>query len=156
MVRAVTRNDWLSELALGLASLTILPETAVAQARLSALLRVRDAVWRAWFANDQATLSMILPKEVIAINHGQPNWEHRAEILESAKQFATDGGKLIRLSFPHVETQFLGDVAILYSTWQTETEVRGERAIKSGRATEIFIHRDGQWLTGGWHLDSGQ
>jgi ketosteroid isomerase-like protein len=152
----ITRNEWLCGVALGLASLTILPESAIAQARYAELLKVRDKVWKAWFANDQATLEKILPKEVIAINNGQQKWEHRAEILESAKQFATNGGKLIRLCFPHVETQFFGDVAILYSAWEAETEVQGKRVVSSGRATEIFIYRNGRWLNAGWHLDSGQ
>jgi hypothetical protein len=42
------------------------------------------------------------------------------------KQFEADGGKLISLSFPHVEVQSFGDIAILYCLWTTETEVQGQ------------------------------
>jgi hypothetical protein len=150
------RNKRLCGLALGLASLTILPVSVMAQERYTELLRARETVWKAWFSNDQATLEKILPKEVIAINNGDVKWEHRAEILESAKQFAANGGKLIHLSFPKVSVQVFDDVSILYSLWETETEERGKRIASSGRATEIFIHRNGRWLNAGWHLDSGQ
>jgi hypothetical protein len=155
IVGTITRNEWLRGMELGLASLTILPEGAIAQARNAELLKARDTAWRAWFANDQATLEKILPKEAIAINNAQPKWEHRAEILESAKQFAVSGGKLVRLCFPHVETQLCGDVAVLYSAWESETELQGKHVLSSGRATEIFIYRNGRWLNARWHLDSG-
>jgi ketosteroid isomerase-like protein len=142
--------------ALGLASFTILPVNGLAHDRHIEVLKAQDTVWRAWFANDQPTLEKIFLEEAIAINNGQDMWKHRAQILESAKQFAGDGGKLIRLSFPHVEAQFFGDVAILYSRWETETELQGKHVVSSGRATEIFIHRNGRWLNAGWHLDSGR
>jgi len=120
------------------------------------LLRAREAIWRAWFANDRAALEKLLPEDTIAINNGEEKWEHRAEVLESAKKFAADGGKLIQLSFPHVEVQVFADVAVLYSLWTTETETHGKRTVSSGRATEVFVKRNGQWLNAGWHLDSGK
>jgi ketosteroid isomerase-like protein len=155
-VGTITRNEWLSGIALGLASLSILPESAIAQARKAELQQARDALWKAWFFNDRVTLEKMLSKDVIAINNGQREWEHRAQILESAKQFAARGGRLVRLSFPHVETQFFGDVAIIYSDWTTETEIQGKRVVSSGRATEVFIDRDGRWLNAGRHLHSVQ
>jgi AraC-like DNA-binding protein len=150
------KSNLLRGTALGLASFTILPVNGLAQDQYREVLRAQDTVWRAWFANDQATLEKVLPEKVIAINNGQDRWEHRAQILESAKRFAADGDKLIRLSFPHVEAQFFDDVAILYSHWETETEVHGKPVVSSGRATEIFVHRNGKWLNAGWHLDSGR
>jgi ketosteroid isomerase-like protein len=150
-------------IALGLAALTILPATGadkslttLTQTQYAELLRVQEAVWRAWFADDRAVLDKVLPEDTIAINYGAEKWEHRAEILESAKQFAAGGGKLIHLSFPHVEVQSFGDVAILYSLWTAEIEVDGQHSTNSGRATEIFVRRHGQWLNTGWHLDSGK
>ena len=148
---------------LGLAALTILPAigagepaTTFAQTQYEELLRAREAVWRAWFADDRATLEKVLPDDVIAINNGAEKWEHRAEVLEGAKQFAAGGGKLIHLSFPQTEVQAFGDVAILYSLWTTEIEFHGQHSVSSGRATEIFVSRNGQWLNTGWHLDSGK
>jgi ketosteroid isomerase-like protein len=150
-------------IALGLAALAILSATGanksrtnLTQTQYAELLSVQEAVWRAWFADDRVVLEKVLPEDTIAINYGTEKWEHRAEILESAKQFATGGGKLIHLSFPHVEVQSFGDVAILYSLWTAEIELDGQKSTNSGRATEIFVRRNGQWLNTGWHLDSGK
>ena len=120
------------------------------------LLKVREAVWRAWFADDQAALERVLPEDTLAINNGEEAWETREEVLKTAAQFVADGGRLIRLEFPRVEVRTYGDVAVLYSLFTTETELQGKRSTSSGRATEIFIRRDGQWLNAGWHLDSGK
>jgi ketosteroid isomerase-like protein len=159
----LVRNKLALGIALGLASLTILPSTradkfatTLTQTQYAELLRAREAVWRAWFANDRAALERLLPEDAIAINNGDERWERRTEVLESSKQFAANGGKLIHLSFPHVEVQSFGDVAVLYSLWSTETEAHGQRIASSGRATEIFVRRNGQWLNAGWHLDSGK
>jgi ketosteroid isomerase-like protein len=150
-------------IALALISLSILPATAgdksastLTHAQYAELLNAREAVWKAWFANDRATLEKLLPEDTIAINNGEEQWERRAEVLETAKQFAADGGKLISLAFPRVEVQAFGNVAVLYSLWSTETERHGQRTVSSGRATEVFVRRDGQWLNSGWHLDSGK
>ena len=131
---------------MGLASLTILTGNAIAQAQYAELLKVRGAARKAWFANDQATREKILPREVIAINDGQQKWEHRTEILGSAKQFATRRAKLIRLCFPRVETQSFGEVATFYIAWETEAEIQGKHVINSGRTTEVLICRSGRWL----------
>jgi hypothetical protein len=47
-------------------------------------------------------------------------------------------------------------VAILYTTWSYTLEVEGKAQTSSGRGTEIFVRRDGQWVNSGWHLDSGR
>ena len=120
------------------------------------LLQTREAVWRAWFTNDRTTLKKLLPDELIGINNGEEKWDTRAIALEGAAQFAADGGRLVRLEFPHTEIQVFGDVVVLYSLFTTETEVHGRRTVSSGRATEIFVRRDGNWLNTGWHLDSGK
>ena len=120
------------------------------------LLKTREAVWRAWFTNDRAALEKFLPDELIGINNGEEKWDTRAIALEGAAQFAADGRRLVRLEFPHTEIQVFGDVVVLYSLFTTETEVHGQRTVSSGRATEIFVRRDGNWLNAGWHLDSGK
>jgi hypothetical protein len=117
------------------------------------LLKVREAVWRSWFANDSGTLKKLVPPETIVISSGESKWKHQAEILQSAAQFQADGGKLVRLEFPRTETQRFGDVAILYSKYIVETEMHGKHSVSSGRATEIFVLRDGQWTNPGWHTD---
>src|SRR5947209_2276974 len=102
------------------------------------LLKAREAVWRAWFANDRKALRRVLPDDTIGINNGEEKWEAPAAVLEGAAQFAADGGRLVRLEFPRTEIQYFGDVAVLYSMYTFETEVHGQHTVNSGRATEIF------------------
>ena len=120
----------------------------------SNLLKVRETVWRSWFANDAKTLRVLVPPETIVISAGEKQWKHQAAVLQSAADFRAEGGKLIRLEFPRTEIQQFVDVAILYSKYRVETEMHGKRSISSGRATEIFVLRDGQWTNPGWHTDA--
>lgn len=120
------------------------------------LLDAREAVWRAYFANDQARLGEMIPPEMIAINNGEEKWASRDDILAGAKSFADGGGKLVRLEFPETQMQVYGSTAILYSKYLCEMEMNGKQDAQSGRATEIFVYRDGKWVNTGWHLDSGK
>jgi hypothetical protein len=120
----------------------------------SNLLRVREAVWRSWFANDAKTLRELVPAETIVISAGERQWKHQAAVLQSAAEFRARGGKLIRLEFPRTEIQQFGEVAILYSEYRVETEMHGKRSISAGRATEIFVLHDGKWTNPGWHTDA--
>jgi hypothetical protein len=130
--------------------------TALTAAERDELLRAREAVWKAWFANDQDELLRALPAETIAIDAGVEAWGDVAEILRRARSFAADGGRLVRLEFPKTEIQAFSAVAVLYTTYLLETEHRGERVTMQGRGTEVFVRRDGRWLNAGWHLDSGR
>jgi len=118
------------------------------------LLKVREAVWRSWFANDAEALRELVPPGTIVISAGEPQWKHQAEVLQSAVDFQAQGGKLIRLEFPRTEIQRFGDVAILYSAYIVETEMKGKRSASSGRATEVFVLHDGHWTNPGWHTDA--
>ena len=119
----------------------------------SNLLRVREVVWRSWFDNDAKTLRELVPPETIVISAGEKQWKHQAAVLQSAADFHAQGGKLIRLEFPRTEIQQFGEVAILYSEYRLETEMRGKHSVSSGRATEIFVRHNGQWTNPGWHTD---
>lgn len=119
----------------------------------SQLLQVRETVWRAWFSNDVKTLHALVPSETIVISGGEQKWKHQAEIFQTAADFQSGGGKLIRLEFLHTEIQHFGDVAIVWSKYLVETEEHGKRSVSSGRASEVFVHRDGQWTNPGWHTD---
>jgi ketosteroid isomerase-like protein len=118
------------------------------------LLKAREAVWRAWFANDTKTLEALVPPDTIVISSGEEKWKNQADILQSAAKFQAAGGKLIRLEFPRTETQRFGDVAITYSQYLYETEMDGKRSVTSGRVTEIFVLRNGKWTNPGWHTDT--
>ncbi len=117
------------------------------------ILTAREAVWKAWFANDRPLLEKLIPEEAIAINDGEENWSNRAAILEGAKRFADNGGKLVRLEFPKTEIQVYGDTIIIYTNYVYETEVNGKRSTSSGRGTEMFVRRGNDLVNVGWHLD---
>jgi hypothetical protein len=118
------------------------------------LLKVREAVWRSWFANDVSTLRELVPPGTIVISAGEPEWKHQSEVLQSAVDFQAQGGNLVRLEFPRTEIQRFGDVAILYSQYIVETEMKGKRSVSAGRATEVFVLHNGQWTNPGWHTDA--
>jgi ketosteroid isomerase-like protein len=118
------------------------------------LLKVREAVWRSWFANEVNTLRQLVPPGTIVISAGEPQWKHQSEVLQSAVDFQAQGGSLVRLEFPRTEIQRFGDVAILYSQYIVETEMKGKRSVSAGRATEVFVLHNGQWTNPGWHTDA--
>ena len=131
------------------------PQT-LTSAQREQLLKEREAVWRAWFANRQAELDVVIPADTLAINAGEEAWADRDAVLTSARQFAQAGGKLVRLEYPKTEIRVYGDVAILYTTYLLETETNGQRQTQAGRGTEILVRRNGRWVNPGWHLDSGK
>ena len=120
------------------------------------LLRVRETVWRAWFAGDTKTVADLVPADTIVISASESEWKTQADVLKEADEFHGSGGKLTRLEFPRTEIQHFGDVAIVWSKYVLETEVKGQRKLSAGRATEIFVRRDGHWVNPGWHTDSVQ
>jgi len=120
------------------------------------ILKAREAVWRAWFAGDIPTLKRLVPADTIVISGGEDAWKHQAEVLQTSEAFHAGGGKLLKLEFPHTEMQRFGDVAVTWSTYRLEMDVKGKRSTDAGRATEIFVLRDGEWVNPGWHTDSGK
>jgi len=120
------------------------------------LLDAREAVWRAWFSGDRATLEKLIPQETIAIESGHNNWSSRQTILDGSVEFAKGGGKLVKLEFPKTEIQMYGNSAIVYSNYSYELEQGGQRINQSGRVTEVFVLRNGQWVNPGWHMDGGK
>jgi ketosteroid isomerase-like protein len=121
------------------------------------LLDAREAVWRAYFAGDRATLEKLIPEETITIDPGGDNtWSNRQAILDGAVQFAKGGGKLVKLEFSKTEIQLFGFTAVVYSNYSYELENGGQHSTQSGRVTEVFVLRKGQWVNPGWHMDSGK
>ena len=123
-------------------------------ARVARLMSDREAVWWAWFTNDTSRLGQLLAAEVVAINSRDSTWQNRAEVVASAREFAKGGAKLVRVTFPKTEKQVFGNCAVLYSTYELELEQNGRKTVQRGRATEVFIWRNGVWQNTGWHLDS--
>ena len=113
----------------------------------------REAVWRAYFANDRAKLEELLPEELIAIDDGG-TWSTREDVFAGAKGFAESGGKLVRLEFPQTEIQVYGYTAIIYTKYLYEISAGEKQFTRTGRATEMFVRRQDKWLNTGWHLDA--
>ena len=132
-----------------------LPTNLPPQARQQ-VLDAREAVWKAYFNNDQAAMEKLIPEETIAINEGAEAWSNRAAILAGAKKFAESGGKLVKLEFPKTEMQVYGNVIIIYTTYLYEIEAGGKRTTSTGRGTEVFVRRNNTFVNVGWHLDSGK
>ena len=120
------------------------------------LLEAREAVWRAFFDNDRAALEKLIPEDTVTIEAGDNNWGNRKAVFEGSAQFAKGGGKLIKLEFPKTEIQVYGFTAVVYSNYSYELELGGQRSQHSGRVTEVFVLRKGQWVNPGWHMDSGK
>jgi hypothetical protein len=125
----------------------------LAESERKSLLEAREAVWRAWFAGDRAALEKLLPSELLTIEPGNGEWGNRQAVLEASARFAADGGKLTRLEFPKTEIQAYGYVAIVYSDYVYEIDQGGKPFVNSGRATEVFVYRNGAWVNPSWHMD---
>lgn len=118
------------------------------------ILTTREAVWRAYFTNDQTTSAKLVPADTIVLEDSpEKPFVKQADILQSAKELAQNGMKLIRLVFPQTEMQVYGNTAIIYTTYLYDLEDKqGKRHTSTGRATEIFVYRNGAWLNPGWHM----
>jgi ketosteroid isomerase-like protein len=120
------------------------------------LLEAREAVWRAFFANDKATLEKLIPADLITIEPGGGEFGNRARVMAGSEQSAKSGAKLVRLEFPQTELQCYGNTCVVYSSYSYELDREGKRSTNSGRVTEVFVMRDGKWVNPGWHMDSGK
>lgn len=118
------------------------------------LLTAREAVWRAYFTNDQAQLDKLVPAETITLDGPiEAPFVRKPEILKGAQASAQRGTKLVRLEFPRTEIQVYGNTAIIYTTYLYEMEnAQGQHQTSTGKATEIFVRRGGTWVNPGWHL----
>ena len=116
------------------------------------ILTAREAVWRAYFNNDRATLERLIPDETIAIDNGSKEFGNRQQVLAASKAFADSGAKLSKLEFPKTEIQVYGNTVILYTTYLFEVEKDGQRKTTTGRGTEIFVRRGNDLVNSGWHL----
>lgn len=139
-----------------LVTTTFLPVLVHAETRKSddSLLKVRETVWRAWFAGNVKLLQHLVPPDTIVISAGDREWKSQSDVIRESAEFRASGAKLMRLDFPKTRIQHFGNVAIIWSEYVLETESGGKQSESSGRATEVFVWRDGAWLNPGWHTDS--
>src|SRR5260370_20229962 len=78
-----------------------------------ALLVAREAVWRAYFANDKPALEKLIPRELVTIEPEGNQFGSRDVVLAGSAQFAKSGAKLALLEFPNTEIQVYGITAII-------------------------------------------
>lgn len=121
------------------------------------LLAFRDSVWKAWFAGDTAFLMRALPADFMSIPAGDDTtWAGRDLTVEKSREFVANGGKLLRLEFPRNTILSSGNTTVVLTKYLMELEVGGQRVTSSGRATEVFVRKNGRWIHPSWHLDSGK
>lgn len=120
------------------------------------ILNEREAVWRAWFANDRAKLEEMIPDEAVAIEAGSKDWQNRVAIFEGAKKFAESGARLTRLEFPRTEIQAYGNTIILFTSYLFEIEKDGQKSTSTGSGVETFVRRNGKFVNTGWLLASAK
>jgi ketosteroid isomerase-like protein len=118
----------------------------------ASLLAAREAVWRAWYGGDTAALAKLVPPELVTLGPGAEGWGTHDAIVAASAEFAKSGGKLVRLVFPRTEIQAYGNTAIIYTSYELDISSGGKTRTERGKATEIFVRRDGRWLNTGWQL----
>lgn len=118
------------------------------------LLAAREALWRAYFTNDQAALDKLMPEETIELGGSfDKPFVRKPDIMRSAQQAAQQGLKLMRLEFPQTEIQVYGTTAIIYTTYlYTLQDAKGEERTSTGKATEVFVRRANGWVNPGWQM----
>jgi len=125
--------------------------TTIDDATRSQVLAARDAIWRAWFANDRVALARLLPRSTTAGEGG--GWETRDEILDGSRRSASSGRRLVGIRFDDTRLHAQGNVVVVFSTYTMELEDKGQRSTVSGSASEIFVRTaDGIWQNPFWYL----
>lgn len=113
------------------------------------ILAARDAIWRAFFADDSASLRRLLPAAVAAGD--ATSWQDRAAVMKAARRFADAGGKLLQLKFDGTTVSLFGDVAVVRSIVTVQVLSGGKTSTSTDRATEVFVHQQGTWVNPFWH-----
>jgi len=114
------------------------------------VLAARDAIWRAWFANDTVALARLLPRSTTAGEGG--GWETRDQILEGSRRSASSGRRLVAIRFDDTRLHAQGNVVVVFSNYTMELENKGRRSTVTGSASEIFVRTDGVWQNPFWYL----
>jgi len=125
---------------------------AIDDATRAAVLAARDAIWRAWFANDTAALRRLLPRSTTA---GDGNgWESRDEIVAGSLRSAAAGRRLVGIRFDDTRIHANGNVVVVFANYTMELEEKGQRNTVSGSASEVFVQTNGVWQNPFWYLGS--
>ncbi|HSA56573.1 MAG TPA: DUF4440 domain-containing protein [Gemmatimonadaceae bacterium] len=119
-----------------------------------ALERLQREVWEVWFAGDTTRLKEITGEDLVAMSPGNEDFSNLREQVDASAGFRAAGGKLIDLRFPRMRMQNFGDVVLVYTDYEYTLAIGTDTTRQAGRATEVFIKRDGTWLNPAWHMDA--
>lgn len=122
-------------------------------AELAQLESIRKDVWVQWFTGDTVSLKRILPPELVAISPDGEHWQSLTETLNGSAWFRESGGELEDVSFERTHIHRFGEVVVMFSHYSVNTRRNGQRSTQRGRATEVFVRRNGRWVHTSWHLD---
>ena len=122
-------------------------------AELKALEAIRKDVWVHWFTGDTAGLRRVLPPELIAISPDGSPWQTLEQTLEGSIKFKAAGNRFISVTFEGTTVHRFEAVVVMFSSYAVVTERAGQRNRQRGRATEVFVRKDGRWVHTSWHLD---
>jgi hypothetical protein len=124
--------------------------TAIDDVTRTQVLATRDAIWRAWFANDTVALARLLPRSTTAGEGG--GWETRDDIMEGSRRSASSGRRLVAIRFDDTRLHAQGNVVVVFSNYTMELEDKGRRSTVTGSASEVFVRTDGVWQNPFWYL----
>jgi hypothetical protein len=124
--------------------------TAIDDVTRIQVLAARDAIWRAWFANDTVALARLLPRPTTAGEGG--GWETRDDIMEGSRRSASSGRRLVAIRFDDTRLHAQGNVVVVFSNYTMELEDKGRRSTVTGSASEVFVRTDGVWQNPFWYL----
>jgi ketosteroid isomerase-like protein len=121
---------------------------------LAALEAIRRNVWIDWFSGDTAGLRRVLTPELVAMSPDGAHWQSLDETLAGSARFKASGAQFVAVKFDSTTVHRFGDVVAMFSHYAVTTESGGTRQVLAGRATEVFVRRDGRWVHTSWHLDT--
>lgn len=121
---------------------------------LTQLETLRKQVWVDWYAGNTEALRRSLGPELVAITPGSEDWKSLEESIAASAKFKAEGGTLKSVTFGGTTTHRAGDVVVMFSHYIVTTANKGgEEERQHGRATEVFVRHNGQWVHTSWHLD---
>ena len=95
----------------------------------------------------------MLGPELIAISNDSPDYQSLDFTLTGAAQFKASGATLASVTFNATKVHRFGDVVVMFSHYAIDIDKAGQRSAQHGRATEVFVRRNGRWVHTSWHID---
>jgi ketosteroid isomerase-like protein len=127
--------------------------TSLPSTEMATLEQIRKNVWVNWFGGDTAALRSVLTPDLIAISPDLPHWQNLEQTLAASAGFRAGGGRLLSVEFDSTRVHRFGEVVVMFSHYRLVLRHDGQETRQRGRATEVFVRRNGRWLHTSWQLD---